>query len=89
MEDLTQAQELLRSFGIELPTPAYLIGVVVFSVIGLFAFHLGRKRKRRAVMWIGVALMLYPYVLWETVPMYAVGVALSAAAWWEWSRAAG
>ena len=89
MEDLTQAQELLRSFGIELPTAAYFIGVVVFSVIGLFAFHLGRKRKRRAVMWIGVALMLYPYVLWETVPMYAVGVILSAAAWWAWSRAAG
>jgi MFS family permease len=90
MEELTQAQELLRSFGIELPTAAYFIGIVVFSVIGLFAFHLGRKRKRkrRAVMWIGVALMLYPYVVWGTVPMYAVGVALSAAAWWAWSRAA-
>ena len=88
MEELTQAQELLRSFGIELPTAAYLIGVVVFSVIGLVAFHLGRKRKRRAVMWIGVAQMLYPYVVWETVWMYVVGVALSAAAWWAWGRAA-
>jgi hypothetical protein len=86
MEELTQAQELLQALGIELPTPAYLVGVVVFSVIGLVAFYSGRKRKRRAVMWLGVALMLYPYVVWATVPMVVVGVALSAAVWWAWNR---
>jgi hypothetical protein len=36
------------------------------------------------VKWHGIALMLYPYVVWATVPLYAVGIALSGAAWWAW-----
>ena len=76
----------LEGLGLTLPTPAYFIGVLLFSVIGLVAFYQGRRAKRRAVTWLGVALMLYPYVIWGTVPMYVVGVALSAAAWWAWRR---
>jgi hypothetical protein len=87
MDELNQVKELAQAFGIELPTPAYLVGVLLFSVIGLVAFYAGRKRKRRVVMWLGVALMLYPYVVWGTVPMVVMGAVLSAATWWAWSRA--
>ena len=84
MDELRDVKELLQAFGIQMPTPAYLVGVALFGVIGLIAFYTGRRRKRRAVMWLGVALMLYPYVVWGTVPMVAVGLVLSAATWWAW-----
>lgn len=31
--------------------------------------------------WLGMALMLYPYVVWQTWLLYLVGVGLSIAVW--------
>lgn len=67
------------SLGISLPTPAYLFGAILFGVIGLAAFRYGRKSSRDAPKWIGVALMLYPYLISGTWQLYAVGVALCGA----------
>ena len=83
---MTDTELMLVSLGVTLPTPAYLIAVLLFSVIGIVAFYKGRRAKRRAVTWLGVALMLYPYIVWGTVPVYIVGVVLSATAWWAWKR---
>ena len=74
MDDLAA----LRSLGIELPSPAYLIGAVVFGLIGLVAFRHGRKTGRRRTLWLGVALMFYPYAIAQTWLLYAVGIALCA-----------
>jgi hypothetical protein len=77
---------LLESMGLTLPTPAYLIGVLLFSVVGIVVFWMGRQRKKARVKWIGLALMLYPYVIWGTVPIYVVGIALCIAAAWCWRQ---
>jgi hypothetical protein len=69
--------EMLASFGIELPSPAYWAGLVLFGVIGLVAWYRSRKTGRRAQKWLGLALMLYPYATPQTWLLYAVGVALS------------
>ncbi len=74
MDDLNS----LQSLGFELPSPAYLIGAVVFGLIGLVAFRYGRKNERRITMWLGVALMVYPYGISATWLLYVVGVALCA-----------
>jgi len=66
----------LRSLGLELPSPAYLIGAIVFGLIGLAVFRLGRKTERRRTLWMGVALMVYPYAISQTWLLYAVGIAL-------------
>ena len=73
--------EIARELGLELPSPAYLAGVVVFSLIGIAAWWYGKRRGRSRMRWLGLALMLYPYVVWQTWLLYVVGAGLSIAAW--------
>ena len=68
----------LQSLGLELPSPAYIFGAIVFGLVGLVAFRRGRKLERPRTLWLGVALMLYPYLVSNTWLMYALGVALCA-----------
>ena len=67
--------------GITLPSRAYIVGVILFSVIGMVAYYVGRRRRQSNTKWIGLALMLYPYVVWTTWGVYVVGLILSVAAW--------
>ena len=75
--------EIVKELGFQLPSPAYLAGVVVFSVIGIVAFWYGKRRGRSRMRWLGLALMLYPYVVWQTWLLYLVGAGLSIAAWFD------
>jgi hypothetical protein len=75
MDEINQ----LQSLGLTLPSPAYLFGAIVFGLVGLGAFRYGRKRAQPLKVWIGVALMLYPYAVSRTWLMYVVGFALCAA----------
>jgi hypothetical protein len=75
--------ETLDTLGISLPSPAYLIGVVVFSVVGMVAYYAGKRHGRSRMRWLGLALMLYPYIVWQTWLLYVVGAGLSIAAWFE------
>lgn len=77
----------LQSLGFELPSPAYIAGAIVFGLIGLVAFRAGRRGGRRTTLWLGVALMLYPYAVSATWLLYVVGTALCAWAWVDWHRA--
>jgi len=82
---------MLRELGypvpnITLPSPAYIVGAILFGLFGLFAYFYGKRRQHRATKWLGVALMLYPYVVWTTGLLYVVGVVLTAAAWFYRDR---
>lgn len=66
----------LQALGITLPSPTYLIGALLFGIIGFIAYRQGKKAALPPVKWIGVALMLFPYVISETWLMYAVGAGL-------------
>ena len=63
----------LQALGLELPSPAYIFGAIVFGLIGFAAFRSGRK-----TLWLGVALMFYPYAISLTWLLYVVGVVLCA-----------
>ena len=69
----------LQSLGLELPSPLYIIGAILFGIFGLAAFRRGRKTERPTTTWLGVALMVYPYAVSRTWLLYAVGAALCAA----------
>jgi hypothetical protein len=69
----------LQSLGLALPSPAYLFGLIFFGIVGFAAYRYGKKTALAKPKWIGVALMLYPYVVSETVLLYTVGAALCAA----------
>ena len=71
----------LAALGLSWPTPAYLFGAIVFGIVGLVAFRLGRQRERPRTLWLGVALMAYPYAVSNTALLYAIGLALCAGLW--------
>ncbi len=69
----------LGSLGLALPSPAYLMGAILFGLVGFVAYRFGKKTERPYPKWIGVALMFYPYAVSRTWALYAVGTGLCAA----------
>ena len=53
-----------------------LFGGLLFGTIGWFALISGKRRSSAKRMWIGVALMAYPYFVSNPVVMYLLGAAL-------------
>ncbi|MEY4884688.1 MAG: hypothetical protein RIS34_2542 [Pseudomonadota bacterium] len=74
----------LESFGLTLPTPAYLVGAILFGIIGYAAFRRGRTTSRTTLTWIGLVLMLYPYAISHTGLLWLVGVALCGWLYTAW-----
>lgn len=75
MDDL----QALEALGFTLPTPAYLIGAILFGIIGYAGYRYGRTKSIKAAKWLGITLMLFPYAISETWLLYAVGAGLCAA----------
>ena len=50
----------LEALGFTLPSTAYLIGVVIFGIVGYVAYRYGRKMSFPATKWIGIGLMQLP-----------------------------
>ena len=55
-------------------SPANLIGNLLFSSIGLVGFVFGKRMNAWEVMFCGLALMIYPYFIGDTLALYAIGV---------------
>ena len=75
----------LESVGLVLPSPAYIVGAILFGIVGFIAFRRGRKTSTSALTWTGVALMIYPYGVSQTWLLWAVGVALCGWAYAKWN----
>ena len=74
----------LEALGLTLPSPAYILGAILFGIIGYVAFRRGRKTSDATLTWGGVALMLYPYAVSQTWLLWLLGIALCGwlyAAW--------
>lgn len=71
----------INSLGLTMPSPAYLIGMVLFSILGYAAYRFGKTSSRPVVKWIGIALMLFTYLVDETWLLYAIGTALCIGAY--------
>ena len=69
----------VEALGFAIPSPAYLFGLLLFSIVGYAAYRYGKKASLPTTKWLGVAIMLYPYAVSETWQLYAVGAALCAA----------
>ena len=48
----------------------------IFGIIGSGYFFYGKKRKNNIVLWTGVALCVYPYVIDGMLWMVVVGIVL-------------
>ncbi len=78
---MQQELDALETLGVTLPSPAYILGAIVFGVLGLAAYIHGRRAGRPRTRWLGLALMLYPYLVWNTALLYIVGLGLCVAVW--------
>ena len=68
----------LHSMGMTLPSPAYLFGGLLFSLIGFAAFRYGKRTEQGYPKWLGMALMLFPYAVSSTWLLYVIGLGLCA-----------
>ena len=74
----------LGSLGLDLPSPAYIVGAILFGIAGYMAFRRGRKAAKPELTWTGVALMVYPYAVSQTWLLWAVGAALCGWLYVRW-----
>ncbi|MDB5823699.1 MAG: hypothetical protein JWR21_2403 [Herminiimonas sp.] len=70
--------QTLNTLGLSLPSPAYLIGAILFGILGYAAYRYGKKSSLSIPKWLGVALMLYPYAVSDTTLLYIIGALLCA-----------
>lgn len=66
----------LDAMGFSMPSPAWLVGSFIFSIIGFAAWRYGKKLSLDAVKWIGVVLMFYSYFVSDTWLLFAIGTGL-------------
>ena len=74
-----QTPSTLQSLGLEVPGPGYIVGAVLFGLLGIGAYRWGKRNERPRTRWLGLALMLYPYAVRPTWALYAVGLGLCGA----------
>ena len=67
----------LEAMGLVLPSPFYILGAVLFGLVGMVAFRRGKKTTRPALTWTGVALMVYPYAVPQTWLLWLTGAVLT------------
>jgi hypothetical protein len=58
---------------------AKISAYIIFGAIGFAAFVYGKKKAAWRPMVMGIALMIYPYLLSGTPALYLIGLALTAA----------
>ena len=59
-------------------TTSTLLWGLLFSSIGLGYFLYGKKQRAAVPLICGLAMMVYPYFVPNTVALVAVGIALAA-----------
>lgn len=79
MDTLQTAQAM----GLTLPGPGYIFGAILFGLAGFAAWRFGKRREQPTTRWLGVALMLYPYAVPNTLLLWLVGLGLCGAIWWD------
>ena len=75
----------LESLGLALPTPAYMVGAILFGIIGYVAYKRGKTVTRPVLTWTGVALMLYPYAVPQTWLLWTIGLGLCGWVYSKWN----
>ena len=76
----------LAALGLELPSPAYLIGASLFGIVGWIAFRRGRQTSTSSLTWTGLALMFFPYAVSQTWLLWIIGAALCGWVCLKWAK---
>jgi hypothetical protein len=74
-EDLLVNENLLSLLDFSMSS---LIAGLVFGVIGIYVFKHGRKSADKRFVFVGLALMIYPYFTKGVLADWGIGIALCA-----------
>ena len=80
MEEL----KALESMGLVLPSAWYIVGAILFGIVGYVFYRRGKATKQPTLLWTGVALMLYPYAVSETWLLWVIGCGLTGLVCTKW-----
>ena len=75
----------LQSMGLTIPSPPYLIGSIIFGILGYVSFMRGRKMGRSELTWAGVALTLYPIAVTDVWLLWVIGAFLTVLVYFKWN----
>lgn len=64
-------------------SPSSLLAGLVFGAIGLYVFRRGKQRLEFDIIFIGIALMVYPYFTKGPLADWGVGIGLCALAYYR------
>lgn len=84
MEENIQALDELNRRNLEMLfsiSPWTIVGGLIFGILGIWMFRKARKEGNSKLMWVGVALMAYQLFTLDPIPIWAVGLSLSALAY--------
>lgn len=84
MGDIQASLQQLTAYGLILPSPAYLFGALLFGLIGLIGWRHGRRQRNARPTWLGLSLMLYPYLVTHTGMLYLLGGVLVTLLYFSW-----
>ncbi len=59
-------------------TFANIMAGILFGGVGFVAFAYGKKQGKFKVMSVGIVLMVYPYLIANTILLYLVGALLTS-----------
>ena len=65
--------------GFQLPEPLTVVGMVIFSLLGIWAIKEGRREANIKQLLLGIALVGYSYFTSEVWLVWLIGVVLSIA----------
>ena len=54
-----------------------LFAYLIFGLIGMAAFGYGKKQGKPKAAFIGIAIMVYPYLVSDTLALWAIGAGLT------------
>ncbi len=58
---------------------ANILGGILFGSIGFIAFVYGKKMSEIRTMGLGAVLVVFPYLVSNTIALYVIGILLTAA----------
>ena len=76
----------LSALDLSLPSKEYILGAILFSIIGWIAYRHGKKEAYPQIKWIGIVLMVYGYFASETWALYLIGGGLCAGLYWFYKQ---
>ena len=78
-EILGNGADAAGAAGFQLPEPLAVVGMVIFSLLGIWAIKEGRREANIKQLLLGIGLVGYSYFTSEVWLVWLIGVALSVA----------